>query len=177
MIGALRKNVLSQSGIRSTVRVTSEHRMGKTGLIVAALITICSITAALADDIVGTWQMEDGNVSVEVGRGEKSLYGRIVALQRPLDKNGNPLLDKENPDPALRSRPIVGLTVFQDMKVVGPNRWEGPIYVPADGNTYEASVYVSGGALKVQGCVAIILCRTKKFVRIDGDPTVWGVSQ
>jgi uncharacterized protein (DUF2147 family) len=151
--------------------------MGNTRLIVAAMITTCSIATALADDIVGTWQMEDGNVSVEVGRGEKSLYGRIVALQRALDKNGNPLLDKENPDPALRNRPIVGLTVFRDMKVAGPHRWEGRIYVPADGNTYDAFVSVSGAALKVQGCVAIIFCRTKKFVRIDGDPTVWGVSQ
>jgi uncharacterized protein (DUF2147 family) len=150
---------------------------GNTRLIVAALITTCSIATALADDIVGTWQMEDGNVSVEVGRGEKSLYGRIVALQRPLDKNGNPLLDKENPDSALRNRPIVGLTVFRDMKVVGPHRWEGRIYVPADGNTYDAFIYASGGALKVQGCIAIILCRTKRFVRVNDEPAEWSASQ
>jgi len=112
------------------------------------------------------WVMENGKVTVQVSSCGDALCGRIVALKKPLDKHGNPKLDKDNPDPALRNRPVIGLTLFTSMKQTGNNQWEGRIYVPDDGNTYDAMVYVSGGIMKVKGCV-VVLCKSKKFVRIE----------
>jgi uncharacterized protein (DUF2147 family) len=135
-------------------------------VVLAAMIGVGSSSLALADDPVGLWVMENGKVTVQVSSCGDALCGRIVALKKPLDKHGNPKLDKDNPDPALRNRPVIGITLFTSMKQTGNNQWEGRIYVPDDGNTYDAMVYVSGGVMKVKGCV-VVLCKSKKFVRIE----------
>jgi uncharacterized protein (DUF2147 family) len=135
-------------------------------VILAIAIGLGSSSLALAEDPIGVWAMDNGKVTVKVSPCGDKLCGRIVALKKPLDKHGNPKVDKDNPDPALRKRPVVGLTLFRDMKAAGNNRWEGQIYVPDDGNTYNAVVYVSGDVLQVKGCV-VVFCRSKKFIRIN----------
>jgi uncharacterized protein (DUF2147 family) len=126
-------------------------------LALAALIGVGSSGLALADDPTGVWALDNGKVTVKVSSCGDSICGRIVGMRKPLDKHGNPKLDKDNPNPALRAR---------DMKQTGDNRWEGQIYVPDDGNTYNAIVYVSGDVMKVKGCV-VVFCKSKKFVRVD----------
>ena len=47
------------------------------------------------------------------------------------------VLDKKNPDPALRQRPLCGLTIFWALRPAGPDRWtDGGFYNPDDGQTY-----------------------------------------
>src|SRR5437660_1467116 len=128
----------------------------------AALIGMGSSSVALADDPFGRWQMEGGKVTVQVSNCGGSLCGRIVALKKPLDKHGNPKVDKDNPDPSLRMRPVIGLSLFRDMKRTADNQWQGVIYVPDDGRTYNAIVYISGDVMKVKGCV-MVFCRAKTF--------------
>jgi uncharacterized protein (DUF2147 family) len=132
----------------------------------AAFIGVGSHGLALADEATGIWAMDNGKVTVRVSSCGDALCGRIVALQKPLDKQGNPKLDKDNPNPALRKRPMVGLTLFRDLKPAGDNRWEGQIYVPDDGKTYDAVIDVSGDVMKVKGCV-VVFCKSRKFVRVD----------
>jgi len=132
----------------------------------AALIGVSSSDFAFADDPLGTWAMEGGKVTVQVSSCGGALCGRIIGLNKPFDKHGNPKLDKDNPDPALRRRPVIGLTLFRDMKQTGDNQWEGQIYVPDDGRTYDAIVYVSGDVMKVKGCL-VVFCKAKKFQRIN----------
>ena len=46
------------------------------------------------------------------------------------------VLDKKNPDPALRQRPLCGLTIFWALRPAGPDRWtDGGFYNPDDGQT------------------------------------------
>jgi uncharacterized protein (DUF2147 family) len=132
----------------------------------AVLIGVGCSGLAFADDATGTWALDNGKVTVKVSSCGRSLCGQIVAMKKPLDKNGNPKLDKDNPNPALRKRPVVGLTLFRDLKPAGDNRWEGEIYVPDDGKTYDAVIDVSGDVMKVKGCV-VVFCKSKKFVRVD----------
>ena len=135
-------------------------------VVLAALIGMSSSGVALADDPLGKWAMEGGKVTIQVSSCGEALCGRIVGLNKPFDKHGRPKLDKDNPDPALRARPVVGLTLFRDMKQTGNNQWQGQIYVPDDGRTYDAVVYVSGDVMKVKGCV-IVFCKAKRFLRIN----------
>jgi uncharacterized protein (DUF2147 family) len=121
---------------------------------------------AWADEPAGVWRMDNGKITVEVSHCGESLCAKIIGLKKPM-KDGKPKVDKDNPDPALRSRPIMGLSLLKDMKATGENTWTGEVYVPDDGNTYNATMTLEGDTFKLRGCIASILCKTKKFERIE----------
>lgn len=134
--------------------------------IMAAMI-FASAGLARAGDAVGTWIMENGKITVRVAPCDGNLCGKIVAMKKPLDKKGNPKRDKHNPDPALRSRPVIGLTIMAQMKPDGERRWAGKIYNPDDGNTYTSYMSLVDGRMKVEGCVLAVLCEKITFRRAD----------
>ncbi|MGH6819286.1 MAG: DUF2147 domain-containing protein, partial [Methylocella sp.] len=96
------------------------------------------------------------------------ICGTIVALKEPISKiDGKPKIDRENPDPALRDRPLIGLSILVGMKSAGGGVWEGAIYNPDDGKTYTGTVKLDGAVMKVEGCVLKLFCKTNTFVRVD----------
>jgi uncharacterized protein (DUF2147 family) len=112
--------------------------------------------------------MSNGKVTVKVSDCGGRLCGTIVGLKEPISKiDGKPKVDRENPDPSKRKRPLIGLSILIGMKPDGDNRWKGSIYNPDDGRTYSASVRLDGGRMKVRGCVAGIFCKTNNFVRAN----------
>jgi len=123
---------------------------------------------AMAADPQGTWVLSNGDITVKVGSCGGAVCGRLVALKKPLDKEGRPKSDKHNPDPALRKRPLIGVTVLSSMKPKDSTSWVGgTIYNPDDGKTYSASMQLAGDTMKVQACLMGILCQTKNFKRVD----------
>lgn len=140
-----------------------------------AAIALMAVTVGAAGSPVradspaeGTWMMNNGKVTVRVTECGRNLCGTIVALRQPLDGHGRPKRDKENPNPNLRNRPIVGLTILSNMKPDGNNRWKGTIYNPDDGNTYSSRMKMQGNdVMKVEGCVIGILCKGMKFTRLN----------
>lgn len=125
-------------------------------------------TAWAGDEATGVWRMANGKVTVKVSHCGSRLCGTVVALKKPRDDKGRPRLDKENPNPSLRSRPVIGLTILSNMKVEGEGYWVGTIYNPDDGNTYSSQMQLLGrGTMKVNGCVAGIFCKSMKFLRVD----------
>jgi uncharacterized protein (DUF2147 family) len=135
----------------------------------AAALGLCAATGmATAGDATGVWRMENGKVTVRVSRCGASLCGTVVGLRKPRDDKGRPRLDKENPNPALRRRPVIGLTILSNMKPRGEGYWTGTIYNPDDGNTYSSNMMLqSANTMRVKGCVASVLCRSMKFVRVQ----------
>jgi uncharacterized protein (DUF2147 family) len=118
-------------------------------------------------DALGIWRMENGKVTVKVSNCGGNLCGTVVALKKPVDDAGRPRHDKENPNPALRNRPVIGLTILSNMKAAGDNRWTGTIYNPDDGYTYSSKMKLqNGNTMKVDGCVAVF-CKTMKFIRVQ----------
>ena len=129
------------------------------------LLTFPLVGPALAD-LQGIWAMSDGKVTVKVDDCGGNLCARIVDLKEPISKiDGKPKVDRENPDPAKRNRPLIGLSILIGMKPTGDNFWKGAIYNPDDGKTYSATVRYDGRSMKVKGCVAGVLCKTNTFVR------------
>ena len=112
-----------------------------------------SAAAAGEDSPVGTWRLGKGKLVVRVDYcdGQK-LCANIVGLRKPLDRDGNPKLDKENPNKSLRNRPIIGLQIIDGMKPDGDNRWVGSIYNADDGGTYRATARVNDNKFMVRGC-------------------------
>ena len=142
--------------------------MIKAGVTAGAMLVLALASQAMADSGAnGMWLMENGKVTVRISSCGGNLCGTIVGLKKPRDKEGRPKRDKDNPNPGLRNRPVIGLTILNGLSPEGDDRWSGTIYNPDDGNTYDSDVMlVNSRTLKVKGCVAFV-CKTKKFTRIN----------
>ena len=76
--------------------------------------------------------------------------------------------DTNNPDPAKRSRPLLGLQVVHGLALNGSDTWSGQIYNADDGHTYQANLKVQGAnAARVEGCVLKILCKGQTWKRAN----------
>ena len=137
-----------------------------TPAVLAPLLLTFPLAGPALADLQGIWAMSDGKVTVKVDDCGGNLCARIVDLKEPISKiDGKPKVDRENPDPAKRNRPLIGLSILIGMKPTGDNFWKGAIYNPDDGKTYSATVRYDGRSMKVKGCVAGVLCKTNTFVR------------
>jgi uncharacterized protein (DUF2147 family) len=130
----------------------------------AALLTLIATPALAADPAEGEWLTQAGSARVRIGPcpGQAArLCGAVSWL-----KNDPKVVDSNNPDPKLKGRPILGMTMLSGFKSAGPGKWTGgKIYDPESGKTYDSKLSVNGnGTLKVEGCVAII-CQAQTWRR------------
>ena len=97
-------------------QITSGCRLALLCLaIVSILLNGLSVTPAsaqLREMALGVWAEGDGGAHIEIAPCGDKLCGRIVWLKQPVDENGRPLMDKNNPNPTLRTRPILGLLIM-----------------------------------------------------------------
>lgn len=138
-----------------------------TALLAAVLVALLP-DIARADDgaaLLGRWRTEREGGVVEIHRCGNALCGRVVDGTR---LRANPdLRDQRNPSTGLRSRKVMGLRVL-DGFTGGPDRWKGgPLYDPetGDGARSGTLTLVDRDTLKVQGCLAMFLCRTQTWRR------------
>jgi len=129
------------------------------------------------DAVLGTWETADGRGRIEIFACNHKYCGRIVSLSEPLypagdrgGRAGKPRVDRNNPDPALRQRPVVGLVILKDFIFAGCRCWKkGTIYDPESGNTYRGQLTLASvNRLKVRGYIGITLFgRTTTWRRAD----------
>lgn len=130
---------------------------GLLGMIVLALLA----GPAFADGPVGEWLTEKGDARVRIepcpDRADR-LCGTITWAERPPDAPAGPPLDASNTDPALRSRPIVGLPLLAGFAAEGTGAWGGgTIYDPRSGRTYKSKMRLTSvDRLDVSGCVLFV---------------------
>ena len=115
-----------------------------------------------ADDIIGTWLNEEGTGQVEIYKLGHLYFGKIVWLETPNDSvTGKPRTDKENPDPELKKKPLLGLVNLKDFVFDEDDEWEdGTIYDPKNGKTYSCYMKFedpSKKRLKIRGFIGISL--------------------
>jgi uncharacterized protein (DUF2147 family) len=120
--------------------------------------------ADAATPITGRWLTEGGKAVVSIApcAGGGQLCGRVErVLKAPPSATGR---DSNNPDPALRSRPMVGVSILSAFADAGSD-WRGRIYNPEDGKSYKSIVTRErDGSLKVKGCIAFF-CKTQRWTR------------
>ena len=96
-------------------------------------------TVASAGIPQGVWLI-DNEAAVQIFDCRNLLCGRILWLSIPRDPQSRLDRDKKNPEPALRQRPLCGLTILWGLRPTGPDRWtDGWFYNPDDGDTYNIS--------------------------------------
>jgi uncharacterized protein (DUF2147 family) len=91
----------------------------------------------------GIWQDDSSRVWVQIQACGERLCGTLVWFKWPDGDDGRPLVDLQNADPALRDRPLLGLTILRDLRRTAENRWEGgAIYNPENGIDYRARMSI-----------------------------------
>ena len=130
---------------------------------IATLVTLTALPAQAAQPVAGRWITVDGKAIVNIAPCGKALCGKIEKILKPTP--GRAPTDTENSDPALRSRPLVGLPLLTDFSDAGEH-WKGTIYDPESGKSYTSKVSRNAnGTLKVQGCIAFF-CKTQTWTAV-----------
>ena len=142
-------------------------RYGSIVVFLAALLIAPLARAQGAGEPGGTWLTQAGDARIRVSKCGGGICGVIVGLKDPIDPaTGKAQLDDKNPNPALKKRPMIGLSLFSGMHPAGPGKWSGQIYNADDGSSYASNVSVtSANTLRVEGCVGA-LCGGETWTRV-----------
>jgi len=115
-------------------------------------------------DIFGAWLTQGGSAKLEIYPCGDKACGRVTWLKQPnyVDSNDGPVgmkkVDRKNPDPALRNRPIVGMRVMEGLSLEGEWWRNGSCYDPQSGNTYQCKMQLtSPSELRLRGFIGISL--------------------
>jgi uncharacterized protein (DUF2147 family) len=144
-----------------------------TCLMVILLTTPTAFGTGLSD-ILGVWKTETGEAKVEIFMCGAKICGRIIWLKNPVYTDsrdgevGAPVIDRKNHDPALKSRPVLGLRILEGFTLEGENTWaNGTCYDPKNGKTYRGKINLKAtDRLELRGYIGIPLFgRTSVWTR------------
>lgn len=140
----------------------------------ALLLTLLPLSqgalAAAPAALLGTWLTDEGDSKVEIvatpaADGSAVYNGKVAWLKEPL-RDGKPLLDANNGDAALRTRPILGLPILAGFRAAPGGGWTGgTIYSPRAGKSFPAELSLAADGrlqIKVQ---AGLISRTVYWTR------------
>jgi uncharacterized protein (DUF2147 family) len=117
--------------------------------------------ALAAAPVTGSWLTDTKDGIIEIAPCGNRICGRLAQSLIPIK---GPPFDRNNPDPAQRGRPIIGLPILTGFVEDGAV-WRGTAYDPKAGKSYKTTLERTGAdRLKVRGCVAIF-CRTVTWTR------------
>jgi uncharacterized protein (DUF2147 family) len=125
-----------------------------TRILGAAIISLAcanSVSASPAS-ILGNWVTKDGDAVIKIAPCGANICGTVAKFLKTPPK-GADQRDDNNPDPAKRTRKLLGSAVLINFKPVG-NEYKGSIYDARNGKTYRSVVYKGkSGNLVVKGCI------------------------
>ncbi|MBB1490869.1 DUF2147 domain-containing protein [Paracoccus sp. MC1854] len=121
----------------------------------AAAFTMAATAALAADPIEGVWQTQpdEGSVAlVQIVPCGGAYCGTIVKTYKGQQEYQSPNIGKQI---------VIG------MAPSGRDAYAGKVLRPADNKTYNGKAQVSGGSMKLSGCVAGgLICRSQTWTRL-----------
>lgn len=137
-------------------------------ILATVLVGAAFAASEAAADPTGTWLTEGGKSRVRITKCGDAICGAITWLREPNDEKGKPKTDKNNADPAKRSRPVIGVPIVLSMKPSG-NKWTGHVYNVEDGKTYSGSITEQGPtSLRLEGCaMGGLICKGQSWTRTN----------
>ncbi len=126
------------------------------------LLVVCLASPALAADPTGEWLVADGSARIRIEPCGNALWG-VIAWAK------DPGKDENNPDPAKRSRSVIGMPILLGMKQTEPNRWDGKVYNAENGKTYTSHIsLVKDNVLRIDGCIlGGLICDGENWTRVS----------
>ncbi|MEM9704788.1 MAG: DUF2147 domain-containing protein [Pseudomonadota bacterium] len=162
-------------------------RLGRTlnkhpsAAIVLGLVTAFTVTSQSASqdvdafDVYGTWLTKDGEAVFEITDcGDGSPCGAMVWMNPEITTS---YTDDENPDPALRGRPLIGAEIIWGFEK-GRRAWKnGKLYHAEGGRTYRARIArESDTEISVKGCIGPICVGQRWSASANPPPSITGVN-
>ena len=130
------------------------------------LLASLAVLAQNGDAIVGKWLNASGEDQIWIYKKGDKYFGKLGWIKVP-DRNGKPKVDEKNPDPALKTRPVLNLELLKDFTFNGENWENGTIYDPKSGKTYSCKMTLKDNSLKIRGYIGISLFgRTEVLTRV-----------
>lgn len=157
----------------SRVISAKQKKSGRFGARVLALLLFMMSGQAFADPIEGWWQSWDSLLYVSVEKGEARVFA--AGILNPALVKGDwvswsleaPLLDIDNPDPALRGRSLLGMELTENYRKKG-KQWRGQLYDPRSGAWYKSHLSVVDSVLNIRGYIGMpMLGQTRTFERFE----------
>ena len=103
-----------------------------------------------ADDVLGIWLRDNGNVQVKFETCGDAVCGNVAWLK-----------------PGSDSKAKLGQRLFFDMRPSGANSWTGKAESPDDGSIYSGKMSVEGSTLITSGCiVGGLICKSANWRRV-----------
>jgi uncharacterized protein (DUF2147 family) len=130
-----------------------------------SFLAICAATfllvgVAVAAEPTGEWRVANGDANIRIDDCDGTLWG-IISWEK---ESG---VDSNNPNPAERNRPTLGLHILLAMKPTKPGLWQGEVYNAENGKTYSSRMSLtSPDVLRIEGCVLGFLCGGENWTRI-----------
>jgi uncharacterized protein (DUF2147 family) len=130
---------------------------------------VLAASPSIAAEPLGDWLVENKGAQIRIENCGGSLWGVVSWETKPGQ-------DTENPDPAMRGRPTLGMPILIDMKPATveswgktEQRWKGQVYNAQNGKTYEANIKLqTPDVLKIEGCVlGGIFCGGQEWTRVS----------
>lgn len=132
-------------------------------LLVSVAVGLWSAAAWATPSIQGTWLTDDHKAEVRIAPCGQQMCGTIA---RVLVTGPNvQTRDANNPDPRLRGRSIVGMTILSGFARSGAAWTGGRAYDPKTGRSYRTTLGLNtDGSLNVTGCV-LFICQSRRWTR------------
>jgi uncharacterized protein (DUF2147 family) len=133
-------------------------------LALLASLVVAAPAAAAPASIQGLWLTDDHKGVVQIAPCGRQMCGTIAKV---LDRSPAALdHDANNPDPKLRSRPMVGLPTLTGFEGSGGSWKGGRAYDPKSGKSYKSTMELQpDGRLKVSGCI-LFICQAQYWTRV-----------
>ncbi len=160
----MRSIVMLETLARNACRKLTVGAM--TSVAAAFVVFSLSPSASAAPRELGLWLDDSGKGAVKIDLCGNRLCGRIVWLRETVNADGEPLVDRFNPDDSKKKRRICGLQILGDLQPMQGGGFDlGWVYDPKVGSSYSVAIDLKGpDELHVTGY---------KGVRFLGKTFVW----
>ena len=188
----MKKNMPVDPAKANTKAIDLTHPKPMLRVLKAALLTaLVALAWALSstyvwangDQIIGSWVTPEDKAVVEIYQQDGRYFGKFVSLKEPnygtdmqaKGLEGQPKVDRNNPDVTQQKQPIIGLVMLNGMAFTvskqGKHKWQGgTIYDPSNGKAYKCTIELNAdGTLDLRGYIGISLFgRTQTWRPLQG---------
>jgi uncharacterized protein (DUF2147 family) len=149
------------------MRMSSSRAIKRVAFLASLMVSVEPGLAESASDPSGNWTTDNNTTRIRIERcGERleQICGYVVWMKSPLDGNGHPRKDALNPDPAKRSRLILGHQILMGLSANPDGHFGGQVYNAQTGKYYDITLWREGAdRLKIRGCLMSVLCGSQTW--------------
>jgi uncharacterized protein (DUF2147 family) len=121
------------------------------------------------NELVGEWWTEGNQGRIRFVRAQDGTFRGIRTCCNTKQTADNPVRDIHNPNPGLRGRPTVGITIIWGLVYDDGEYSKGYVYNPRDGKTYRMQAeLIESDRLRIRGYLAIpLLGKSQVWKRVQ----------